>query len=152
MGEQTEIAPLNFQSKEILVFLLSTLVIISIISSSIFFLGSEKVVNENTNSLFESGDPLLQGDEHDHRNASQHNLSSGNVELLDFEPLTNPGNAEIQVATSPDGRTYVYQAGWSEFHITDILELARALSCIILDALNSSLRWTIVTDEANLVK
>lgn len=70
MGEQTEIAPLNFQSKEILVFLLSTLVIISIISSSIFFLGSEKVVNENTNSLFEGGDPLLQGDEHDHRNAS----------------------------------------------------------------------------------
>ncbi|CAI8218688.1 MAG: Uncharacterised protein [Methanobacteriota archaeon] len=122
MGEQTEIAPLNFQSKEILVFLLSTLVIISIISSSIFFLGSEKVVNENTNSLFESGDPLLQGDEHDHRNASQHNLSSGNVELLDFEPLTNPGNAEIQVATSPDGRTYVYQAGWSEFHITDVTD------------------------------
>jgi len=119
MGEQKQVAPFELQNKEILVFLFSILVVISVITSSIFFLGGEEI-NENTNSLFIDGDPLLQGEEHDHRNASQHNLSSGNVELLDFEPLTNPGNAEIQVATAPDGKTYVYQAGWSEFHITDV--------------------------------
>ena len=28
----------------------------------------------------------------------------------------------VQVATAPDGRTYVYQAGWSEFHITDVTD------------------------------
>ena len=37
-----------------------------------------------------------------------------------FNPLTAPGNAEVQVADSPDGRTYAYLAGWSEMHIVDV--------------------------------
>ena len=43
-------------------------------------------------------DPLLQEEEHDHRNASQHVLSTPNIEPLGYDPLTAPGNAEVQVA------------------------------------------------------
>ena len=51
-----------------------------------------------------------------------HNMSSGNIEQISYNPLTNGGNAEVTVADSPDGRTYAYQAGWSEFHITDVTD------------------------------
>ena len=122
MGEQQLVTPVEFGNKEVLILVTTFLVVISVISTSIFFLSNNETNEVNINPIFSGGDPLLQGEGHDHRNASQHNLSSGNVELLDFEPLTNPGNAEIQVATAPDGRTYVYQAGWSEFHITDVTD------------------------------
>jgi len=83
-----------------------------------------------SNSLSESSptpmdgaeDPLFQGEGHDHQNASQHQAGTSNIELLDFNPLTTPGNAEVQIATAPDGRTYAYQAGWDEFHITDVTD------------------------------
>ena len=65
-------------------------------------------------------DPLLQDEGHDHRNASQHILYTENILPLSFNPLTAPGNAEVQVADSPDGRTYAYIAGWSEMHIVDV--------------------------------
>jgi hypothetical protein len=42
------------------------------------------------------------------------------VELVGFDP--NLGNAEIQVAEAPDGRTYVYQAGWNEMRIIDVTD------------------------------
>ena len=74
------------------------------------------VVNEE---LF---DPLLQEEDHDHRNASQHVLSTPNIEPLGYDPLTAPGNAEVQVAESPDGRVYAYIAGWSEMHIVDVTD------------------------------
>ena len=70
----------------------------------------------------EMGDPLIQAEGHDHMDPSEHNFSTDNIELLDFNPLSNPGNAEIQVADSPDGRTYAYQAGWSEVHIIDVTD------------------------------
>jgi len=35
--------------------------------------------------------------------------------------LLAPGNAEVQVAESPDGNTYAYIAGWSEMHIVDVI-------------------------------
>ena len=75
-----------------------------------------------TNLVETTGDPLIQGEGHDHKNATQHQGGTSNIELLDFNPLTSPGNAEIQVATAPDGRVYAYQAGWSEFHITDVTD------------------------------
>ena len=34
--------------------------------------------------------------------------STDNIEQLDFNPLTTNGNAEVQVATTPDGETYAY--------------------------------------------
>ena len=52
------------------------------------------------------GDPLFQGEGHDHMNASQHTLGTDNIEQLAFNPLTSPGNAEVSVARSPDGRVY----------------------------------------------
>ena len=55
---------------------------------------------------------------HNHRNYTHHQLSTPNVELVGFDP--NLGNAEIQVAEAPDGRTYVYQAGWNEMRIIDV--------------------------------
>ena len=68
-------------------------------------------------------DPLIQDVEgHDHRNGSQHNLSTPNVEALSFNALTEPGNAEVQVADAPDGRRYAYIAGWKEMHIVDVTD------------------------------
>ncbi|HJL65135.1 MAG TPA: hypothetical protein QGF70_06055, partial [Candidatus Thalassarchaeaceae archaeon] len=65
-------------------------------------------------------DPLIDVEGHDHRNASQHELYTENLVPVSFNPLTAPGNAEIQVADSPDGNTYAYIAGWSELHIVDV--------------------------------
>ena len=62
---------------------------------------------------FHAGDPLFQGEDHDHMNASQHRAGTDNIEQLAFNPLTTPGNAEVSVARSPDGRVYTYQAGIS---------------------------------------
>tara|TARA_B100000674_G_scaffold124363_1_gene95329 strand:- start:1028 stop:2767 length:1740 start_codon:yes stop_codon:yes gene_type:complete len=76
----------------------------------------------STNAEFSSSviDPLLQDDGHDHRNASQHVLSTPNIKPLGYNPLTEPGNAEVQVAESPDGNIYAYIAGWTEMHIVDV--------------------------------
>ena len=65
-------------------------------------------------------DPLIQVEGHDHRNASQHVLYTDNIMPVSYNPLTAPGNAEVQVADSPDGNTYAYIAGWSEMHIVDV--------------------------------
>ena len=65
-------------------------------------------------------DPLIQTEGHDHRNASQHVLYTENIAPISYNPLTAPGNAEVQVADSPDGKTYAYIAGWSEMHIVDV--------------------------------
>ena len=65
-------------------------------------------------------DPLIQEEGHDHRNASQHILYTDNIAPVSFNELTAPGNAEVQVAESPDGNTYAYIAGWSEMHIVDV--------------------------------
>ena len=67
-------------------------------------------------------DPLLQHEGHDHRNASQHILYTDNIQPVSFNELTAPGNAEVQVSDSPDGRTYAYIAGWSEMHIVDVTD------------------------------
>ena len=79
--------------------------------------------DEKSNSIDQSFsilDPLLQDEEHDHRNASQHVMYTDNIQPVSFNQLTAPGNAEIQVAESPDGNTYAYIAGWSELHIVDV--------------------------------
>jgi len=65
-------------------------------------------------------DPLMQDEGHDHRNASQHIMYTDNIQPVSFNQLTAPGNAEVQVAESPDGGTYAYIAGWSEMHIVDV--------------------------------
>ncbi len=57
---------------------------------------------------------------HNHRNYTHHQLSTPNMGLVGFDP--NLGNAEIQVAEAPDGRTYVYQAGWNEMRIIDVTD------------------------------
>ena len=85
---------------------------------AVMMLGS----NESLDSDDTSGmvDPLMQDEGHDHRNASQHVLFTDNIQPVSFNELTAPGNAEIQVADSPDGNTYAYIAGWSEMHIVDV--------------------------------
>ena len=65
-------------------------------------------------------DPLMQDEGHDHRNASQHIMYTDNIQPVSFNQLTAPGNAEVQVAESPDGGTFAYIAGWSELHIVDV--------------------------------
>ena len=67
-------------------------------------------------------DPLIQEEGHDHRNASEHQFWTENIEFISYNELTKPGNAEIQVAKSPDGNTYAYQAGWKGFHIIDVTD------------------------------
>ena len=81
-----------------------------------------KDTSNNPESRYGMIDPLLDSEEHDHRNASQHALYTDNIQPVSFNQLTAPGNAEIQVADSPDGRTYAYIAGWSEMHIVDVTD------------------------------
>lgn len=91
-------------------------------AGALVFGGGEEKPSLNT-SLDASGDPLFQGEGHDHSNASQHVAGTDNIELLDFNSLSTPGNAEVQVATTPDGnRTYAYLAGWNDMHIVDVTD------------------------------
>ena len=89
------------------------------VSTFLLIQGNEDGVASGKVSIF---DPLLQDEGHDHRNASQHILYTDNIQPISFNPLTAPGNAEVQVSDSPDGRTYAYIAGWSEMHIVDVTD------------------------------
>ena len=82
------------------------------------FLSDEASESVKSNSSIM--DPLMQDEGHDHRNASQHIMYTDNIQPISFNQLTAPGNAEVQVAESPDGGTYAYIAGWSEMHIVDV--------------------------------
>jgi len=96
----------------ILIFFLFTASIAAI------FLSDE--ASESVNRSSSILDPLMQDEGHDHRNASQHMMYTDNIQPVSFNQLTAPGNAEVQVAESPDGGTYAYIAGWSELHIVDV--------------------------------
>ena len=96
----------------VLIFFLFTASIAAI------FLSDEASESVNSNSSIV--DPLMQDEGHDHRNASQHIMYTDNIQPVSFNQLTAPGNAEVQVAESPDGGTYAYIAGWSEMHIVDV--------------------------------
>ena len=85
--------------------------------ASILLIGEKSSSNPGISEIL---DPLLQDEGHDHRNATQHVMYTENIQPVSFNELTAPGNAEIQVAESPDGRTYAYIAGWSEMHIVDV--------------------------------
>ena len=90
-------------------------------SAFLLLRGDEGGVSPSIPSMI---DPLTQDESHDHRNASQHIFYTENIQPLSFNPLTAPGNAELQVSDSPDGRTYAYIAGWSEMHIVDVTDPA----------------------------
>lgn len=96
----------------VLIFFLFTASIAAI------FLSDE--TSESVEGNFSIIDPLMQDEGHDHRNASQHIMYTDNIQPISFNQLTAPGNAEVQVAESPDGGTYAYIAGWSEMHIVDV--------------------------------
>ena len=99
------------------------LVVISLTAGAAFFMFQDDGDELHGGGISLAIDPLPQDEDHDHRNATEHEFQSDNMELVSFNPLTKPGNAEIQVFTSPgDGRTYVYQAGWSGFHIIDVTD------------------------------
>jgi len=87
-------------------------------SMATIFLSDE--TSESVNRSSSLIDPLMQDEGHDHRNASQHIMYTDNIQPVSFNQLTAPGNAEVQVAESPDGGTYAYIAGWSELHIVDV--------------------------------
>ena len=96
-------------------------------------------------------DPLFQDEEHDHRNASQHMMYTENIQPVSFNELTAPGNAEIQVADSPDWNTYAYIAGWSEMHIVDVttLQTPQLLECTTIRTPRSSMSRTSSTTDAS---
>ena len=98
------------------------LITVSLISVGAYLAFPADTLNESLENSNYLEDPLLQGDGHDHRNGSQHQLFTDNVEFMSFNQLTKPGNAEVQVAKSPDGKTYAYQAGWKGFHIIDVTD------------------------------
>ena len=91
-------------------------------SMTSLLLGDEEITEEGNALLTSSGDPLFQYEGHDHSNASQHIAGTDNMELLDYNALSTPGNAEIQVATTPDNKTYAYLAGWNDMHIVDVTD------------------------------
>ena len=82
---------------------LAVLVSLSLISGTAYLLTSDTELSTNDEILVIE-DPLIQEEGHDHMDASMHNMSSGNIEQISYNPLTNGGNAEVTVADSPDGR------------------------------------------------
>ena len=109
------------QHKAMLAMALAVCLFVAGASTFLLIQGSEDEVSSGINAMF---DPLLQDEGHDHRNASQHILYTDNIRPVSFNPLTAPGNAEVQISDSPDGRTYAYIAGWSEMHIVDVTDPA----------------------------
>ena len=107
------------QQKAMLAMALAVCLFVAGASTFLLIQGSEDEVSSGIDAMF---DPLLQDEGHDHRNASQHILYTDNIRPVSFNPLTAPGNAEVQVSDSPDGRTYAYIAGWSEMHIVDVTD------------------------------
>ena len=108
------------RTKEVL---LSAFLVTLFVSSTVYvFSGSDSEKETPSMISFNDNDPLYQYEGHDHSNASQHEAGTANMELLDFNPLTTPGNAEVQVATTPDGETYAYLAGWNDMHIVDVTD------------------------------
>ena len=107
------------QQKAMLAMALAVCLFVAGASTFLLIQGSEDEVSSGIGTMF---DPLLQDEGHDHRNASQHILYTDNIRPVSFNPLTAPGNAEVQVSDSPDGRTYAYIAGWSEMHIVDVTD------------------------------
>ena len=101
---------------------LGLLLLLSVVSTGAYLFLEDEPESISGNSIDLGEDPLIQGDGHDHMDASMHNMSSGNIKQIEYNPLTNGGNAEVTIADSPDGRTYAYQSGWSEFHITDVTD------------------------------
>ncbi|MGY8728963.1 MAG: hypothetical protein ACKVKS_07040, partial [Candidatus Poseidoniales archaeon] len=92
-------------------------------SATLLTFGLSSSPAEEAITIQNSVDPLFQGEGHDHSNASQHVAGTDNMELLDYNSLTTTGNAEIQVATTPDGEnTYAYLAGWNDMHIVDVTD------------------------------
>ena len=102
--------------------LLGIFTILFLTSATMLIFGDDVETNVVENPALRNDDPLIQAEGHDHKNASQHELGSDNMELLDFNPLTTPGNAEVQVATTPDGETYAYLAGWNDMHIVNVTD------------------------------
>ena len=72
-------------------------------SASLLTFGSSVSSDAPEIQFSQSDDPLFQGEGHDHSNASQHIAGTDNMALMDYNSLTTTGNAEIQVATTPDG-------------------------------------------------
>ena len=62
MGEQQLVTPVEFGNKEVLILVTTFLVVISVISTSIFFLSNNETNEVNINPIFSGGDPLLQGE------------------------------------------------------------------------------------------
>ena len=107
---------------------LSFFLVLLMISSALYiFSGSDESTTGPKSIVFDSEDPLFQHEGHDHSNASQHMVGTDNFEQLDFNPLTTNGNAEVQVASTPDGETYAYLAGWNDMHIVDVTEISTFL-------------------------
>ena len=111
---------IDMRGKEIA---LTFFLVLLMVSSVMFvFSGEDETKSVSENFVLDSEDPLFQHEGHDHSNASQHMVGTDNIEQLDFNPLTTNGNAEVQVATTPDGETYAYLAGWNDMHIVDVTD------------------------------
>ena len=104
------------------VIVAATVLALLIFSATLYALTSSFIEGLEADDEWVMVDPLIQEEGHDHRNSSQHEFGTPNIDFVNFNPLTLPGNAEVQVADSPDGRTYAYQAGWKEMHITDVTD------------------------------
>ena len=86
--------------------LLSAFLVMLFVSSTVYVFSDNSSKDSDEKTItFDDNDPLYQYEGHDHTNASQHEAGTDNMELLDFNPLSTPGNAEVQVATTPDGET-----------------------------------------------
>ena len=78
---------------------LAAMMLLASATMLVFAMGDFSVDEEMDALQTMAEDPLIQGEDHDHRDPTQHNMSSSNIEFADFNELTSPGNAEVQVMT-----------------------------------------------------
>ena len=82
--------------------LFAGLVVVFLSSTTLLILQmNDNETDISQEDFYADGSPILMGEGHDHRNASDHQHGTDNIEYLSFNPLTTPGNAEVQVARSP---------------------------------------------------
>ena len=64
--------------------LLAIFTVLFLTSALVLVLGDDIQSSVQEQVTFQADDPLIQGGDHDHSNASQHMFSTDNMELLDF--------------------------------------------------------------------
>ena len=65
---------------------LGFLLLLSVVSAGAYLFVEDGSESISANSIDLGEDPLIQGEGHDHMDASMHNMSSGNIKQIEYNP------------------------------------------------------------------